>query len=189
MSIFENLNQFLETRLEEFLRSHPNLQLQILLEQLDEQEKDTTRLIQQLQTEKDSLEKEILALGEDIKLWHGRIDIAKAANRNDLMQAAQEREAALLRQGNQVWGRMEGAKKRLLQSQELLTQIKKRRQEVEVKYKAAKPEPPKNTDSESKGWQNSANYNRYKGSVDPLEAAFQGLDIDDELDKLKRNRR
>jgi len=188
MSIFENFNQFLETRLEEFLKSHPSLQIQILLEQLEEQEKDTVKLIKQLEIEKTTLEKEILSLGEDIKLWHGRIDKAKNAKRNDLMLAAQEREAALLRQGNQVWGRMEGAKERIKKSQELLAQIKQRKQEVEVKYKTAKNEQPKNSDSESKGWQNPNNYQKSSSSSDNLEAEFLRLEIDDELENLKRNR-
>ena len=120
MSIFENFNQFLETRLEEFLKKHPNLQIQILIEQLEEQEKDTKLLIQQLEADRDILEKEILSLGKQIKLWHQRIDKAVNANRVDLAQSAQERESALLRQGNQTWGKMTGVKERLKKSQELL---------------------------------------------------------------------
>ena len=183
MSIFENFNQFLETRLEEFLKNHPNLQIQILFEQLEEQEKDTLKLIQQLETEKKSLEREILALGEEIKLWHGRIEQANKANRLDLAQAAQEREASLLRQGNQVWGRMTGVKERSKQAQELLVQIKARKQEVEVKYQEqkSKQEQVKNTDFETRGWQNPTSY-----SVDRLEAEFHRLEIDEELERLKR---
>ncbi len=187
MGIFENFNQFLETRLEEFLRQNPNLQLQIILEQLEEQEKDSFKITQQLKIEKESLEKEILSLAEEIKLWHGRIDKAQAVKRFDLMQAAQEREAALLRQGNQVWGKMEGTKQRLIKSQELLAQIKEKKKEVQVKYSTTKTEPPKSSNSVNKGWQNFSNYKTHNSSSDPLEAEFKNLEIDDELDYLKRS--
>ncbi len=185
MSIFENFNQFLETRLEEFLKKHPNLQIQILIEQLEEQEKDTKLLIQQLEADRDILEKEILSLGKQIKLWHQRIDKAVNANRVDLAQSAQEREAALLRQGNQTWGKMTGVKERLKKSQELLLSIQKRKKEVEVKYnqeKAAPEQTKKTNDFETRGWQNSSKYD----SVDSLEQKFRELEIDEMLRDLKR---
>jgi hypothetical protein len=189
MSIFENFNQFLETRLEEFLKQHPNLQIQILIEQLEEQEKDTKSLIAQLEIDKTQLEKDILSLGEQIKLWHERIDKAVQANRVDLAQAAQEREAALLRQGNQTWGRMIGVKERIKKSQELLVQIQKRKDEVEAKYKQQKAnqqqqqqQTQKTTDYQTRGWQNSTNYN----SPDDLEQKFKELEIDEMLRDLKR---
>jgi len=185
MSIFENFNQFLETRLEEFLKQHPNLQIQILIEQLEEQEKDTKSLIAQLEIDKTQLEKDILSLGEQIKLWHERIDKAVQANRVDLAQAAQEREAALLRQGNQTWGRMIGVKERIKKSQELLVQIQKRKDEVEAKYKqqkAKEQQTQKTTDYQTRGWQNPTNYN----SLDDLEQKFKELEIDEMLRDLKR---
>ncbi|MGK7915065.1 MAG: TIGR04376 family protein, partial [Prochloraceae cyanobacterium] len=49
MGLFEDFSHFLETRLDEFLRNNPHLELQAILEQLQEQEQDTLKLISQLQ--------------------------------------------------------------------------------------------------------------------------------------------
>ncbi|MEY3222150.1 MAG: hypothetical protein RLZZ203_1006, partial [Cyanobacteriota bacterium] len=48
MSLFDDLSRFLESRLEEFLRNNPHLELQALLEQLREQEEDTLKLVADL---------------------------------------------------------------------------------------------------------------------------------------------
>ncbi|HEY9598798.1 MAG TPA: TIGR04376 family protein, partial [Cyanophyceae cyanobacterium] len=129
MGLFEDFNRFLEDRLEEFLRNNPHLELQAIEEQLREQEEDTLRLIADLQQQQKGLQDEILTIAQDIQRWHERVDKAKTHGRPDLAQAAQEREAALLRQGNQRWGQMEGVKQRITQAQELMRQIQTRRQE------------------------------------------------------------
>ena len=45
MGLFDDLSRFLETRLEEFLKNNPHLELEAILEQLRQQEQDTSRLI------------------------------------------------------------------------------------------------------------------------------------------------
>jgi uncharacterized protein (TIGR04376 family) len=190
MSLFDEVSRFLETRLEEFLKNNPHLELQALLEQLREQEQDTIRLVSDLERQKQRLEKEILSVAEDIKIWHLRIDKAKAAGRVDLAQAAQEREAALLRQGNLLWGQMEGARKRILQSQELLRQIEQRKKEVQAKAAQAKTAQAKTKTAsnwDTIGWDRGSSYNTYSRAVDPLEAQFQDLETNEELERLKRN--
>ncbi len=189
MGLFDDFNQFLELRLEEFLRNNPHLELQALLEQLREQERDTSRLIIELQAEEKRLENEILSLAQEIQTWHTRINKAQAAGRLDLAQAAQEREATLLRQGNQLWGQMQGAKKRITQAQQLLQQIQQRRQEVTAKAAQAKtPSTPPNRDTV--GW-NQGNPDKpkppYNRAADPLEAEFQRWELDDEMERLKQN--
>ena len=49
MSLFDDLSQFLEERLDEFLENNPHLELQAIEEQLREQEEDTNKLIIDLQ--------------------------------------------------------------------------------------------------------------------------------------------
>ncbi|ERN40295.1 hypothetical protein KR51_00032410 [Rubidibacter lacunae KORDI 51-2] len=197
MSIFDDVNQFLETRLEEFLRDHPHLELQALEEQLREQEADTLRLIRNLEAEEKRAQDAILALSAEIKLWHGRIDTARAAGRRDLMQAALDKEASLLREGNQRWGQMQGTQQRLARAQELLAQVRQRRQEVHrkaeqvrSKQQAQQQQARAQTASswESSDWQPRAQVGRTPASAfDPLEAEFQRLETDSELDDLKRN--
>ncbi|MEX6778122.1 TIGR04376 family protein, partial [Limnospira fusiformis] len=133
MGLFEDFSRFLETRLEEFLRDHPDLELQAIEEQLRQQEEDTLRLIADLQREEKKCTEEILAIAQDIQKWHKWVAKAQAANRPDLAEAAQEREAALLRQGNQRWGQMQGVKNRIEKSKELYRQIQQRRKEVKIK--------------------------------------------------------
>ncbi|MEL6927876.1 MAG: TIGR04376 family protein, partial [Cyanobacteria bacterium J06600_6] len=92
MGLFDDINQFLEERLDEFLQNNPHLELQALEEQLREQEQDTTKLIAKLQLEEKSLQDRVLAIANDIQTWHGRIGKAEQAKRQDLADAARERE-------------------------------------------------------------------------------------------------
>lgn len=191
MGLFDDFSQFLETRLEEFLSNHPHLELQALEEQLREQEDDTLRLILSLQREEKQLEQEILDLAQDIKRWHERMEKANASGRQDLAQAAQEREAALLRQGNQRWGQMQGLKNRINQAKDLVRQIQRRRDEVKAEFarvKATQAQTQTQTSpSWDSGWQKASSYSAYNRSVDPLEKQFQDWEADAELEQMKRN--
>ena len=190
MGLFEDFSHFLETRLDEFLRNNPHLELQAILEQLQEQEQDTLKLISQLQLQEKRLQDEILSLAQDIQNWHARISKAEAAGRLDLAQAAREREAALLRQGNQLWGQMEGIKKRLVQTKELLRQIQQRKQEVKVKaaqVKASNTASQKTSNWDTIGWNQGASYKTYSGVGDSLEEKFQRWEMDEEIERMKRN--
>jgi len=183
------LFDFLETRLEEFLRNNPHLELQALEEQLRQQEEDTLRLIIDLQAQQKRVQDEILATAQDIQRWHSRIDKAKAAGRLDLAQGAQEREAALLREGNQLWGKMQGLKERIEQAKDLQKKIQVRRQEVRTK--ATQAEATRSTAQTQPSWETTGwNQNRTPSSAtgsDQLEEKFSRWETDDELEKLKRN--
>lgn len=188
MGLFEDFNRFLEDRLEEFLRNNPHLELQAIEEQLREQEEDTLRLIADLQQQQKGLQDEILTIAQDIQRWHERVEKAKTHGRLDLSQSAQEREAALLRQGNQRWGQMEGVKQRITQAQELMRQIQTRRQEVRAKAKeveAARATAQAQQRSQTMGWDKASNYSSFKGA-DPLEAQFQRWETDEEIEQIKR---
>lgn len=189
MGVFDEVSQFLETRLEEFLRQNPQLELQVLLEQIQDQEKETLQLLHNLKTQQSQQEEQLLALAEDIKLWHGRIQKAQQAQRLELATAAQQRENELLQQGNQLWGQRLQTLERLQQAQKLSQQMQQRRQEVQNQIdslkaqasrststaapKSAPPPPPKT----------SRTHNQ---SGDPLEAEFQRWELDEELNRLKR---
>ena len=189
MGLFDDFNRFLEDRLEEFLRNNPHLELQALEEQLREQEEDTLRLIADLKQQQKNLQDEILAIAQDIQRWHERVEKAQSHGRQDLAQAAQEREASLLRQGNQRWGQMEGVKQRITQSQELIRQIQTRRQEVRTKAKeveAARASNQAQSKVETFGWNQSSNHQSYSGP-DPLDDQFRRWELQQELDQMKRN--
>ena len=189
MGLFDDFSRFLETRLEEFLRNNPHLELQALEEQLREQEEDLLRLITDLQRQEKKSQADILSTAQEIQRWHGRIDKAKAARRLDLAQAAQEREAALLRQGNQLWGHMQGLKERIGQAQELQQKIQVRRQEVRTK--AAQAETSRANPKVEQRWDTTGwNQSRTKtgsSDADSLEEKFQRWETDEELNQLKRN--
>lgn len=189
MGLFDDFNRFLEDRLEEFLRNNPHLELQALEEQLREQEEDSLRLIADLKQQQKNLQDEILAIAQDIQRWHERVEKAQTHGRQDLAQAAQEREAALLRQGNQRWGQMEGVKQRIQQSQELIRQIQTRRQEVRTKAKeveAARASSQAQSQAETFGWNQSSSRQSYSGP-DPLDDQFRRWELQEELDQMKRN--
>ena len=189
MGLFDDLSQFLENRLEEFLRNNPHLELEALLEQLRKQEEDTLKLIADLQLQEKRSQDDILATAQEIQKWHTRIAKARAAGRFDLLGAAQEREAALLRQGNQLWGHMQGLKERITQAKELLRKIQQRRQEVQAKASEAQAQRSANQAQqrfETTGWWNSSSSN-FSG-YDELEDKFRNWEIEDELERMKRNK-
>lgn len=188
MGLFEDLSQFLESRLEEFLQANPHLELQAIEEQLREQEEDTLRLVADLQAKEKRLEAQILETAQEIQRWHIRIDKADAAGRNDLASAARDREAVLLRQGNQLWGQMQGVKTRIAASKELKQQIQQRRQEVHAKAAQINAERAQAASQawNVSGWDTTPNYQFKSNPADPLEQVFQNWETDSELEDLKR---
>lgn len=194
MGLFEDLSNFLEMRLEEFLKNNPHLELQALEENLREQEEETIQLLADLRLKETRLQNEILETAQDIQRWHVRIEKAKAAQRLDLVKPAEEREAALLRQGNQLWGQMEVLKQRVQQTIELQQQIQQRRKEVSTKVAEAQAARASTSASASASsteqqWQTSGwNQTTFRSSTaaDPLEQTFRQWETDEELEALKR---
>lgn len=192
MSLFDDLSRFLETRLDEFLRANPHLEIRALEDQLRGQEEDAIRLLADLKRRERALENNILETAKDIQQWHGRIQKAQAANRQDLVGPAQEREAALLREGNHLWGQMKSVKDRIVQTHELRDRVKTKRQEVKTKIAQAAAQSAAqsaaqatSTDWGTTGW-NKTTYSNSK-AVDPLDESFRRWEAEQELDELKRN--
>lgn len=186
MGLFEDLSRFLESRLDEFLKANPHLELMALEEQLRGQEEDAINLLGDLKRREKQLEDSILSTAQDIQRWHERIRKAQAANRQDLVTPAQEREAALLREGNHLWGQMQGIKEQIQQTRELQRQIHAKRRELKTKIAAAEAARATATNySQTTGWQQSP-YTRFSQSVDPLEETFQRWETEEELETLKR---
>jgi len=197
MGLLDELNQFLENRLEEFLRNNPHLELQALLEQLREQEKDTIRLILDLQNQEQQLQEDILQVAREIQIWHDRASKAKSVGRLDLAQAADTREAELLREGNQRWGQMQGCRDRTQQTRELQKQIQQRSAEVQVKVKAAQAQKETAREVDREGsqttkpnWGETFNYKSSPSSspsAAQLDAKFEKWEMEMELEEMKRN--
>ncbi len=132
---------------------------------------------------------DILSTAQEIQRWHIRVQKAKAAGREDLVGPASAREAALLREGNQRWGQMQGLKERITQSEDLLRKIQQRRQEVKnktVEVQTARAKSQSQQRIETNGWQNpTSTYST--SSVDDLETKFKRWETEDELEQMKRN--
>ncbi len=187
MSLFDDLSRFLETRLDEFLRANPHLELRALEDQLRGQEQDATRLLGDLNRQAKQLEDNILETAQDIQQWHGRIEKAKAANRLDLVGPAQEREAALLRQGNHLWGQLKGVKERIEQTKALHQRVQTKRKEVQTKIAqaaATAKATQAGADWGTTGW-NQSPYS-FNQSMDPLDESFRQWEAEEELNELRR---
>jgi uncharacterized protein (TIGR04376 family) len=183
MGLFEDLSQFLEMRLEEFLQNNPHLELLALEEGLRDQEAEVNRLLIDLNAQLQQVQSEIRLTAEEVKRWHFRVDKAKSVNRQDLSDKAQEREVALLHQGNQQWSRMQLLRERIRQSQELLLQTQARRQEIRAKAAEVKTtQTQAEAQSRNRTWPSPP-----PPGSDPLEAAFSRWEADLELEELKRN--
>lgn len=191
MGLFEDFSTFLETRLEEFLRNNPHLELQALEEQLREQEEEAIRLLGDLKRREKQLQEQILETAQEVQRWHIRIEKAKNAQRFDLVKPAEEREAALLRQGNQLWGQMELVKQRIQQTIDLQRQIQVRRQEVKAKVAQAQQaaraayQAQAEQQWQTTGW-NQGFGSSYSKATDPLEQTFSQWETEAELEELKR---
>jgi uncharacterized protein (TIGR04376 family) len=190
MSVFEDFSRFLETRLEEFLRNNPHLELQALEEKLREQEEETVRLLADLRSREKRLQDQILETAQEVQRWHIRIEKAKNAGRTDLVKPAEEREAALLSQGNQLWGQMEVLKDRSKQTVELQRQIQLRRKEVQTKVaeaQATRATQQAEQRWQTAGWNQNYSFGSTSSAYDPLEKTFQQWETEEELQQLKRN--
>lgn len=194
MGLFEDLSRFLESRLDEFLKANPHLELMALEEQLRGQEEDAINLLGDLKRREKQLEEGILSTAQEIQRWHERIKKAKAANRQDLVRAAEEREAGLLREGNHLWGQMQGIKQQLEKTRQLQRQIHAKRRELKAKIaaaeaaRAANRAHPEGSDRSATGW-NQSPYQSFGRPVDPLEETFQRWETEEELEDLKRQMR
>ena len=193
MSLFDDVSSFLEGRLDEFLRDNPHLELQGIEDQLRDQEEEIIRLLADLRLKEKRLQDEVLATAQEVQRWHERVEKAKSANRLDLAKPAEEREAALLRQGNQLWGQMENGRQRIQQTLELQQQIQVKRKEVQAKVTAAyanrRSQSFQQTEQQwqTTGWNQGVSPTAGASSADPLEQAFRRWETDDELEQLKRN--
>jgi uncharacterized protein (TIGR04376 family) len=186
MGLFDDVSQFLEKRIDEFLKNNPHLELQALDDKLRDQAKETDRLLAELMASEQRNQTQILATAQDVKRWDDRINKAKAANRQDLVGPAQNHLAGLIREGNQLWGQMELIKDRIKQTQDLAQKIKVRRQEVQQNLQEAQEaQRSAKTQASSSSWADTviAADNRN----DPLEKQFARWEADEELQRMKRN--
>jgi uncharacterized protein (TIGR04376 family) len=188
MGLFEDLSKFLETRLDEFLKANPHLELMGLEDQLRGQEQDTIRLLGDLKRREQQLQDSILATAQEIQRWHDRLQKAQAANRLDLVKAAEEREAALLRQGNQYWGQMQGVKEQIDQTRTLQKEIHDRRRELKTKIAEAQAQrtAQRTATSWDTGWNQPPVGGFARDPMDPVEESFQRWEMEQELEDLKR---
>ncbi len=188
MGLLEDMKRFLESQIDDFLSKNPHLELQVIEDQLAQQETDTIQLIVDLRSQERQIEQEILNTAQDIKNWYDRVQKATIAGRADLAQGAQDRVDALLPQGNQLWGKMQGLKERTVKAQELLQTIKNRRIEVKAKTTAAQAARTQaETANNTSSWGSVNNYTELGNSADPLDAKFRQWEADEELQSLKRN--
>lgn len=188
MGLLEDMKRFLESQIDDFLSKNPHLELQVIEDQLAQQESDTVELIVELRSQERQTEQEILNTAQEIKNWYDRVQKATAAGRADLANAAQERVNALLPQGNQLWGKMQGFKERTAKAQELLQTIKQRRTEVKAKTLAAQAARSQaQTATNYSSWGAVNDYTSASNSADPLEAKFRQWEANEELESLKRN--
>ena len=194
MSVFDDVNKFLEDRLDEFLKNNPHLEMQALEDKLRDQEEEVIRLLADLRVKEKRLESEVLETAQEVQRWHERVEKAKNANRLDLAKPAEEREAALLRQGNQLWGQLEMVKQRIQQTHDLQQQIQIKRKEVQAQVAQAFAQRTAQSvnaagSTTERQWQTTGWNQGYSmpKSADPLEQAFRKWETDEELDQLKRN--
>jgi uncharacterized protein (TIGR04376 family) len=180
MGLFDDMKRFLETQLDDFMSKNPHLQIQVMEEQLQQQESDTVNLLLDLRQQEKQIQSEVLTTAQEIKSWHERVSKAESAGKQDLASAAQERVDSLLRQGNQLWGKMQGVKDRTAQGTKL------RRQELALKAAEVQAATSSNA-----AWQVPAtplgDHKTRLDASDPLDAQFLRWEAEEELNSMKKN--
>lgn len=189
MSIFENFTNFLESKLDEFLQSNPELNLTIIAQEIKQEKKDTIKLISKLESRRKQLELDILKLVQDIKIWCERIEKAEKANRNDLAREAEERKNTLLSQGNFAWQEMEKVKNQIVENNNKLINLENKEREINLKVKELEKTKqwtqsyPSDSKYNSYGSYNNSGFNN---SNDDLEKKFRDWEVSVELEELKK---
>jgi uncharacterized protein (TIGR04376 family) len=190
MRLLAELSAFLEQRLDEFLKAHPEIELSLLDEELRQQEIQTRRSVTELQSQQQRLEAEILATAQEIKRWYERTGKAKAAGREDLAQGAQARQDTLLKQGNQQWEQRQIVRGRLQQTQTLLQQLLTRRQEVQQQLEQQRAQQQRSPNAARRAPTpnpSGTHTSNATAQEDDLEAKFRRWELDAELEALKRS--
>jgi hypothetical protein len=86
---------------------------------------------------------------------------------------------------------MEGVKESIGKARELLQQIQQKRQEIQAQYQQVRDNRSTTSDRTgySVGWDRGANANNYNRAADPLDAEFQKWELDEEIERMKGNRK
>lgn len=190
MSIFENFTTFLESKLDEFLQSNPELNLTILAQEVKQQKKDTLRTINQLEIRQKKLETDILELVRDIKLWCERIEKAEKVKRFDLVQEAEQRKNLLLSKGNSAWMEMEKVKSQIVDNKQKMINIEEKEREINLKIQELeKSKAQANYYSNTSQYSNYSNqsYSNFNSINDDLEQKFRDWEVSMELEAMKKN--
>jgi len=190
MSIFENFTTFLESKLEEFLKSNPQLNLTILAQEVKQEKQDTLRLINQLEIRQKKLETDILKLVQDIKMWCERIEKAEKAHRIDLATEAEQRKNLLLSQGNITWQEMDTVKSQLANGRKKMISIEEKEREINLKIQELEKTKYQTNNNYNSSTNNaSSNYNSstFNNINDDLEKKFRDWEVSMELDEMKKN--
>ncbi|MEN9233819.1 MAG: hypothetical protein Q6J44_01275 [Gloeomargarita sp. DG02_4_bins_56] len=165
MGWWDELEASLSAKLDEFLQAHPDLAAAMEEDTLAEQENQTRRLLRELRGQTQTLEKKIRETGEQIRLWHERLQLAQRSGRQDLVAAAQVRKDVLMAQGRQYWAELTVTQKRMQQLETLLTQIQSK--QAQVKQKPASSTSVRTTS-------------------DAVDQKFKEMELELEFEKLKR---
>ncbi|MDG2990680.1 TIGR04376 family protein [Candidatus Synechococcus calcipolaris G9] len=175
MTFLDDLAAFLEQRLDDFIRANPGLELNLILLDIQEQERHTLHLLQTLEQKCQTCEKDILGLVEDIRRWHDRVKKAEAAGRADLAKLAREKEEELRQRGQDLWGQRTQAQAQVEPTRLLLAKIRDRRKELETRIPQPQGTPPP-----------KASYTPPKSDrTDPIEAQFRNWELEAALKELK----
>ena len=180
MGLFDGVSKFLESRLDDFLKMNPQLNLSFLEQEIKQQREDTKGLIAQLESQEKNLQGKVISLGKEVGLWNDRIAKAKQGGRDDLAIAAEKKQASLLQEGNATWQKMQEIKKQIQETKKLLLNLTEKQKEIQLKKQEL-------NQSKNKSYGSNYESNSAKPKKDDLEKKFQQWELEQELRKMKEN--
>ncbi|HIK37230.1 MAG: TIGR04376 family protein [Geminocystis sp.] len=179
MGILDDFLNFLENSIEDFLQKNPELNLNILAQEIKQEKRDTLELISQLENQEKQVESQILATAEDIKKWAQREEKARNLQRYDLAQDAAQVKYQLLEKGSYLWQEMTKLKEKIAESKRKLASLEKKEMEVNLKLEEIRREKARET---------GVFYERkVEGkSYHDIEQKFRNWEIEMELEEMKK---
>ena len=103
----DELEQNLEERLDEFLRSNPDQDLLLHEQHLQERQRDLNSRRDQMQIQAKDLRRQLLSLAAQVQAWGERTKTARKAGADDLALRAEKHLNNLMDQGRDLWNELD----------------------------------------------------------------------------------
>lgn len=176
-SWLDELEERLERQLEAFLQANPGQESLLADQEAQDRHQALLAARLRLRQQAEQERRVLLQLAEEIRLWQGRIDRARAAGAGDLAERAEVHVAGLMERGRRRW--------------DGLAELGRRHGELERELAAAgtgsgRAAPTTGTAANGTAASGAAASGAAASGADELELAWTRFETDQDLEELRR---